>query len=91
MKPEEIEALDLKLGQRIELTLNTSIGLNKQPLLDNETYTEMVYYQGLSRNEFNTCRLNYYKATGQTWNAKMPIKDSVLVALVNKINYVQVI
>ena len=91
MKIEDIEALDLKPNQRIELTMNTSIGYHLQPLPDNETFTQMVYYQGITQSEHGTRKLNFYLSTGYKWDAKTPVVDSVLVDLIEKISHLEVL
>ncbi len=96
MKPEEVEALDLKPGQRIELTLNTSIDPDKNPLLDNETYTQMVYYQGMTRTEHGTPILLYQETTpGRlSINNQLGLRGAVegykMLPLINKISHLEV-
>jgi hypothetical protein len=89
MKPEEIEALDLRPNQRIELVINTSIGLNHEKLEDNENYSKMVYYKEIAKSETGIEVLKYYSATGRTWNAKDPVEGSVLLALIDKIYHLE--
>jgi hypothetical protein len=91
MKLEDIEALDLKNGQRIELVMNTSIDENHYKLEDNDNYTKMVYYKELTKTEAGIDVLRYYSATGRNWNAKDPVEGSVLVAIIEKISQLETI
>ncbi|HNZ52073.1 MAG: hypothetical protein BWY36_00431 [Candidatus Diapherotrites archaeon ADurb.Bin253] len=95
MKLEEFEALDLKLGQRIELTLNTSIGPDKHPLPDNETYTQMVYYKGIVESEHGTPILLYTEATPgiSSINNQLGLREAIeghkMLPLIHKISYLE--
>lgn len=95
MKPEEIEALDLHPGQRIEMILNTSIGPDKYPLPDNETYPKMVYYQRLSKSEQGTSFLEYHEEPHAilSVNGQLGLREAVegrkMLPLINKIYHLE--